>query len=51
MPQLKILAQQKSISCLLVLFDAVQNTKSALKSNANAQLSLENMLISFCEAT
>jgi DNA polymerase-3 subunit delta' len=50
-PQLKILAQQKSISSLLVLFDAVQNTKSALKSNANTQLSLENMLISFCEAT
>ena len=50
MPQLKILAQQKSISSLLVLFDAVQNTKSALKSNANTQLSLENMLISFCEA-
>jgi DNA polymerase-3 subunit delta' len=50
MPQLKILAQQKSISSLLILFDAVQNTKSALKSNANTQLSLENMLISFCEA-
>ena len=50
MPQLKILAQQKSISSLLILFDAVQSTKSALKSNANTQLSLENMLIIFCEA-
>ena len=50
MPQLKILAQQKSISSLLILFDAVQRTKSALKSNANTQLSLENMLIIFCEA-
>jgi DNA polymerase III subunit delta' len=49
MPQLRILAQQKSISSLLILFDAVQNTKAALKSNANTQLSLENMLISFCE--
>ncbi len=48
--KLESLAQQKSLSALLTMFDAVQNTKAALKSNANAQLSLENMLINFCEA-
>ena len=50
-PKLEVLAQQKSVSTLLTMFDAVQNTKAALKSNANTQLSLENMLINFCEAT
>lgn len=48
--QLETLAQQKSLSALLAMFEAVLNTKAALKSNANAQLSLENMLIHFCEA-
>jgi DNA polymerase-3 subunit delta' len=48
--ELESLAQQKSLPALLAMFDAVQNTKAALKSNANAQLSLENMLINFCEA-
>ena len=49
--QLESLAQQKSLPALLAMFEAVQNTKSALKSNANAQLSLENMLLNFCETT
>ncbi len=48
--KLELLAQQKSLPALLAMFDAVQKTKAALKSNANAQLSLENMLINFCEA-
>jgi len=47
--QLESLAQQKSLPALLAMFEAVQNTKTALKSNANAQLSLENMLLNFCE--
>ena len=49
--QLESLAQQKSLPALLAMFEAAQNTKVALKSNANAQLSLENMLLNFCEAT
>ena len=48
--QLESLAQQKSLSALLAMFEAVQSTKVALKLNANAQLSLENMLLNFCEA-
>jgi DNA polymerase III subunit delta' len=48
--QIKVLAQQKSISSLLEMCKTVQNTKAAIKSNANTQLALENMLIDFCEA-
>ena len=48
--QLNLLAQQKSISSLLGMCEIVQNTKTAIKSNANTQLALENMLIDFCEA-
>ena len=48
--QLKILALQKSTPALLTMFETVQNTKTAIKSNANSQLALENMLINFCEA-
>jgi len=50
-PQLESLAQQKSLAALLTMFEVVQNTKIALKSNANVQLSLENMLLNFCETT
>jgi len=48
--QLRTLALQKSIPALLTMFETVQNTKTAIKSNANSQLALENMLINFCEA-
>ena len=48
--KLKILALQKSIPALLTMCEIVQNTKVAIKSNANSQLALENMLIDFCEA-
>jgi len=43
-------ANQKSLAALLDMFDAVHRTKAALKYNANAQLSLENMFLNFCEA-
>jgi len=48
--QLKILALQKTMPALLAMCEIVQNTKVAIKSNANSQLALENMLIDFCEA-
>ena len=48
--QLKTLALQKSTPALLTMFETVQNTKAAIKLNANSQLALENMLINFCEA-
>ena len=48
--QLRTLALQKSTPALLTMFETVQNTKAAIKSNANTQLALENMLIDFCEA-
>jgi hypothetical protein len=35
---------------LIKMFETVQNTKVAIKLNANSQLALENMLINFCEA-
>jgi DNA polymerase III subunit delta' len=49
--QLKVFAQKKSITSLLGMCETVQNTKAAIKLNANTQLALENMLINFCEAT
>jgi DNA polymerase III gamma/tau subunit len=48
--QLKTLSLQKSTPALLKMFETVQNTKVAIKLNANSQLALENMLINFCEA-
>ncbi len=47
---LEKVANQKSLAALLDMFDAVHHTKVALKYNANAQLSLENMFLNFCEA-
>jgi DNA polymerase-3 subunit delta' len=47
--QLRTLALQKSTPALLTMFETVQNTKAAIKSNANTQLALENMLVNFCE--
>ena len=47
---LEEVASQKSLAALLDMFDAVHHTKTALKYNANAQLSLENMFLNFCEA-
>ena len=48
--QLRTLALQKSTPALLTMFETAQNTKAAIKKNANSQLALENMLINFCEA-
>jgi DNA polymerase-3 subunit delta' len=48
--QLRTLALQKSTPALLTMFETVQNTKAAIKLNANSQLALENMLINFCDA-
>jgi DNA polymerase III subunit delta' len=47
--QLRTLSLQKSTQALLKMFETVQSTKVAIKSNANSQLALENMLINFCE--
>ncbi len=47
---LEMVANQNSLAALLDMFDAVHRTKAALKYNANAQLSLENMFLNFCEA-
>jgi DNA polymerase-3 subunit delta' len=44
------LAEQKSTRSIIAMFDSALATKSALKANANLQLSLDNMLIQFCEA-
>lgn len=48
--ELKHLADQKSQTAFPKMFDAVHQTKSALRGNANLQLSLESMLLKFCEA-
>ncbi|MCH8311794.1 MAG: DNA polymerase III subunit delta' [Nitrospinae bacterium] len=48
--RLKPLAAQKSARTLLAMFDSALQTKSALMANANLQLSLDHMLIQFCEA-
>lgn len=48
--RLKPLAAQKSVGTLIAMFDSALQTKSALKANANLQLSLDHMLIQFCEA-
>ena len=48
--QLTTLSMKKSMTALLSMCEAVQRTKSALRSNANTQLCLENMLICFSDA-
>jgi len=48
--KLKPLAAQKSRATLTAMFDSALKTKAALTANANLQLSLDNMLIQFCEA-
>jgi len=47
---LQQVAEKKQIATLLKMFDSTRQTKIALSGNANAQLSLESMLIKFCEA-
>ncbi|MFQ5715800.1 MAG: DNA polymerase III subunit delta' [Nitrospinales bacterium] len=47
---LKPLASGKKLSTLLKMFDSVLQTKFSLKSNLNTQLSLETMLLRFCDA-
>jgi len=44
------LAKQKSTRSIIAMFDSALATKSALTANANLQLSLDHMLIQFCEA-
>jgi DNA polymerase-3 subunit delta' len=44
------LSAKKSLPEILSMFDSVQQTKYALLANANTQLSLENMLLRFCDA-
>lgn len=48
--RLQPLAAQKTVGALTTMFDSVLQTKTALTGNANLQLSLDHMLIQFCEA-
>lgn len=48
--QLKPMADRKTLSSILTMHDCVHETKFALQGNANKQLSLENMLLNFCDA-
>lgn len=48
--RLQPLAAQKTVGALAAMFDSVLKTKTALTGNANLQLSLDHMLIEFCEA-
>jgi len=48
--RLKPLAAHKSTGTLIAMFASALQTKSALTANANLQLSLDHMLIQFCEA-
>jgi DNA polymerase III subunit delta' len=48
--RLQPLAAQKTVGALTTMFDSVLKTKTALTGNANLQLSLDHMLIEFCEA-
>ena len=48
--ELMQIAEKKQITTLLKMFDSTRQTKIALSGNANAQLSLESMLIQFCQA-
>ena len=47
--RLRPLASKKSLAGLLKSMDGVQQTLHALSGNANLQLSLENMLLQYCE--
>jgi len=49
-PELIQLAEKRSPAALMKMMEAVQRTQQALSGNANIQLSLENMLMEFCEA-
>ena len=49
--ELEPVAREKSLSHLLKMTEAVNQTQHALSGNANAQLALETMLLDFCEAT
>ncbi len=48
--KLEPVAREKSLSNLLKMTDAVNQTQYAFSGNANAQLALETMLLDFCEA-
>lgn len=48
--ELKSVAMKKRLSSLLKMFESVLQTKYALQGNLNTQLSLETMLLKFCEA-
>ena len=50
MDRLQPLAEQKTVGALVAMFDSTLQTKTALTGNANLQLSLDHMLIQFCEA-
>jgi len=48
---LKSTAEKKQLRSLNKMFEATIESKTDLKSNLNAQLTLESMLIKFCEAS
>ena len=48
--ELEPVTRKKSLSHLLKMAEAVNQTQYALSGNANAQLALETMLLDFCEA-
>ncbi len=48
--ELEPVAREKSLSNLLKMTEAVNQTQYALFGNANTQLALETMLLDFCEA-
>lgn len=48
--RLQPLAERKKTAALTAMFESALQTKSALSGNANLQLSLDHMLIEFCEA-
>jgi DNA polymerase-3 subunit delta' len=50
MAQMEPVARKKSLSHLLKMTEAVNQTQYALSGNANTQLALETMLLDFCEA-
>jgi DNA polymerase III gamma/tau subunit len=48
---LKSTAEKKQLRSLNKMFEATIESKTDLKSNLNTQLTLESMLIKFCEAS
>ncbi|MFQ5673675.1 MAG: DNA polymerase III subunit delta' [Nitrospinales bacterium] len=50
MSRLKPLAVKKNRSSLLKMFESVLETRHALQGNMNVQLSMETMLLRFCDA-